>query len=534
MPVQESRCPDAGSNVDSNPATSHPLPRFSTLSLNTPLTGDTHTDYNAEGLDATDSSIVKFDSARSIRQLPRNSGASNSRDNDRASAFSKDCGSTPLKPDYFELQRAHLKLKEELQLKKADLQDSGSRNHTLQNVINILENDKTALVAQTKALRAEIDLVKNHQRSLTQSSPPILTRKSSLEAYLNEEASKISEKVKEHRRPENRSHRSISSERNRMSYRIQQDKERLIHRFESGRQWAKTRSRQDISIEPRGALSSGKSDNDFSSSPKRLSDSTEDRIKLQSTHMSLDNLEMLEVKQEDTELAKDLEDVEHECIENAGVHLPLLTTPNSPGTLSARDFQIASVRGYTACSQLSVNAYREEIPENTPDQQVNPQNDIENPQSSTSSSCSGTSSSEDEDILLPSNLQKRLLLDRLMSYFFGAFWQRFSSEPVDEDLVDGSQSMQPQERGGSGASQNRNGPLGQTFQSFKTLGKRPQDDEDDEWSRDGPGQKKPRKGLSETDGNLRLACPYFKNNPHRYRTWRSCPAPGWTSVHRVK
>jgi hypothetical protein len=32
----------------------------------------------------------------------------------------------------------------------------------------------------------------------------------------------------------------------------------------------------------------------------------------------------------------------------------------------------------------------------------------------------------------------------------------------------------------------------------------------------------------------KLACPFFKRNPRGYTGWRSCPGPGWLSVHRVK
>jgi hypothetical protein len=32
----------------------------------------------------------------------------------------------------------------------------------------------------------------------------------------------------------------------------------------------------------------------------------------------------------------------------------------------------------------------------------------------------------------------------------------------------------------------------------------------------------------------KLACPFFKNNPTKYQSWRTCPGPGWDSVHRVK
>jgi hypothetical protein len=32
----------------------------------------------------------------------------------------------------------------------------------------------------------------------------------------------------------------------------------------------------------------------------------------------------------------------------------------------------------------------------------------------------------------------------------------------------------------------------------------------------------------------KLACPFYKNNPAKYEDWRSCPGPGWDSVHRIK
>jgi len=60
----------------------------------------------------------------------------------------------------------------------------------------------------------------------------------------------------------------------------------------------------------------------------------------------------------------------------------------------------------------------------------------------------------------------------------------------------------------------------------------PRDDEDDD-SDDERQHKKPK--LKDSDSETqRLACPYFKRNPSFYRHWRSCPGPGWGTVHRVK
>jgi len=60
----------------------------------------------------------------------------------------------------------------------------------------------------------------------------------------------------------------------------------------------------------------------------------------------------------------------------------------------------------------------------------------------------------------------------------------------------------------------------------------PRDDEDDD-SDDERQHKKPK--LKDSDSETqRLACLYFKRNPSLYRHWRSCPGPGWRTVHRVK
>lgn len=34
--------------------------------------------------------------------------------------------------------------------------------------------------------------------------------------------------------------------------------------------------------------------------------------------------------------------------------------------------------------------------------------------------------------------------------------------------------------------------------------------------------------------NHKFACPFFKRNPEKYKRYRSCPGPGWDTVHRLK
>jgi uncharacterized C2H2 Zn-finger protein len=59
----------------------------------------------------------------------------------------------------------------------------------------------------------------------------------------------------------------------------------------------------------------------------------------------------------------------------------------------------------------------------------------------------------------------------------------------------------------------------------------PNEDEDE-------GPNKRRRGslatISNSDTWSRFACPFFKHEPNRYRNRRTCPGPGWPTVHRMK
>ncbi|KAK2013460.1 hypothetical protein LZ32DRAFT_530285 [Colletotrichum eremochloae] len=69
---------------------------------------------------------------------------------------------------------------------------------------------------------------------------------------------------------------------------------------------------------------------------------------------------------------------------------------------------------------------------------------------------------------------------------------------------------------------------------------RPRDEnkEDEEGNSDGNGNRPPRAKLSkihEDRGNgAKLACPFFKHNPRKYKNQRPCCGPGWDHVHRIK
>lgn len=50
--------------------------------------------------------------------------------------------------------------------------------------------------------------------------------------------------------------------------------------------------------------------------------------------------------------------------------------------------------------------------------------------------------------------------------------------------------------------------------------------------------KRPKRGSEKHDAGLstanKFACPYFKRNPRKYQRVRSCPGPGWDTLHRLK
>jgi hypothetical protein len=164
----------------------------------------------------------------------------------------------------------------------------------------------------------------------------------------------------------------------------------------------------------------------------------------------------------------------------------------------------------------------------------------------TDESCETTTSpgstcfdSEDEPGPLPLSERKRLLLDKLMVFFYSIL--------SESSLHNSYQSR------GSGTGRARNGHQGQGSHSssgqgssiyhspstsprdFRTQGKR-NFDRDDEDEREG---KRPRASNSSqsdipADSDAKLVCPFFRRNPGRYQQQRSCLGPGWGTVHRVK
>lgn len=138
-------------------------------------------------------------------------------------------------------------------------------------------------------------------------------------------------------------------------------------------------------------------------------------------------------------------------------------------------------------------------------------------------SCSSSSSPG----LLSREEQKRLLLDRLMEHFFA-------------ELARGGQvnsgggagcSARPGTKSTAGCS-SRKESNGQKGPASK--GKRPASTDDNEGSGNEDEAPKPKKAKSEEAEVRRLACPFFKRNPRRYKDQSKCVGPGWMTVHRLK
>ncbi|KAF6816565.1 hypothetical protein CSOJ01_02947 [Colletotrichum sojae] len=63
-------------------------------------------------------------------------------------------------------------------------------------------------------------------------------------------------------------------------------------------------------------------------------------------------------------------------------------------------------------------------------------------------------------------------------------------------------------------------------------------EEDEDGAEDGDGNRPPRSKVPRVQqdeiSGAKLACPFFKHNPRKYKNQRPCCGPGWDHVHRIK
>lgn len=162
-----------------------------------------------------------------------------------------------------------------------------------------------------------------------------------------------------------------------------------------------------------------------------------------------------------------------------------------------------------------------------------PDEDSSTPTSNPSvgSSFTGLESSEEERsgiLVHSSNLPRQIITENVMMWF--RHW-------LDSRL----ELLARQCNGQDGSSGRTRGGLSEDSGSRGTIqGTKRVRDADSDGSDDGCGERGSRDGKGKrvtqpVAGHIvRLACPYFKHNPPKYQQWRTCPGPGWETVHRVK
>ncbi|KAH9236688.1 hypothetical protein K456DRAFT_1441529 [Colletotrichum gloeosporioides 23] len=128
--------------------------------------------------------------------------------------------------------------------------------------------------------------------------------------------------------------------------------------------------------------------------------------------------------------------------------------------------------------------------------------------------------------------KRRLLLGQLMREVYSIISPRLPSPPVNQLGNEDSTNARRQPTSGTTVKATTSSNYGS---SGREKCKRLPDDPDGGRSGGGDGQKRARMDIPDEEGTARLACPYLKRHPQRYCTskWRSCPGPGWNTVHRV-
>lgn len=131
--------------------------------------------------------------------------------------------------------------------------------------------------------------------------------------------------------------------------------------------------------------------------------------------------------------------------------------------------------------------------------------------------------------------KKGALLDRLMDFFNAVSptetqaihepSTHVSNSPSSESSSQGTLARQA--RRGSGKTMASHRPNRRTIHDNQGTPGDSDEEEDNEGLR-------PKRCKTEDTSNKRLACPFFKRNPHRYKEERSCVGPGWKTIHRLK
>lgn len=162
----------------------------------------------------------------------------------------------------------------------------------------------------------------------------------------------------------------------------------------------------------------------------------------------------------------------------------------------------------------------------------------EAPSSSTSTTFSSVESVTDSDAgisaVISREQQKLVLVDRLMRYFYAWLDPRIgtSARGHNDGTSNSNTSFSPSRISSTVATSSSAISGEHGIKRRREESSERGDNHSDEDDRKGKRRKR--------DNNVaveiirKLACPYYKHEPSKYQTWRSCPGPGWDTVHRLK
>lgn len=125
----------------------------------------------------------------------------------------------------------------------------------------------------------------------------------------------------------------------------------------------------------------------------------------------------------------------------------------------------------------------------------------------------------------PFKITKHMIVEKLMSYFYANLT---TTTTRGGDSTNGKRANHSEQS--SKTQQTERRPPGKRSLTTK-------DEDSSSKEEDDAPPKRIRKGKApiELGGTGRkFACPYFKRNPQKYLTRRSCVGPGWDEVRRVK
>jgi hypothetical protein len=160
-------------------------------------------------------------------------------------------------------------------------------------------------------------------------------------------------------------------------------------------------------------------------------------------------------------------------------------------------------------------------------------------ETSTSLSSSLTNSSEYGDQWLAS--KKAVAIDRAMAWFKAWLGLKLMQLTVQRGVR--GVAAGTTESSSSSSSSSTSPRLTQSLPSGSKARKRPSGGQDQKGDQDDPDgdddRENPDSGIASGSKKQRmsgekLACPFFKHNPSKYRNMRGCVGPGWGTTHRLK